>query len=494
MPWVTGFLCNILITYLEKYHPAQEKKIDYGRIAALAGPPWSRRGDAKSLIRDANRWMPQTILRELIRVGEKAAGDKELTYRATIDYFARQPRPLPSVFEVIAEMIDDMETTLSLAGYWAGGYANYLRLQACVPVTSQGREALVLCRFEESVRPALANLQFVRGHLEGFARLYPFVHWCRCEEEISQFRLEDLVRDFEGYEAEVTDRTLIIRSRESGLPAVEAEAVVLQEEPCLTPRLEEMGALPAPIVSPVGTRLKVLRASDPVFAGRLSRKRNAGRRAFRIIQGACLEGGGMSLCLEKGRVFNAPYSRFRLTWAEKSGVGVRESQPPSPLRRAGQLLEHLKAMKESQVRLLDSTAENRGLENENLRLRETVDRSRGFDRLIGESPAMRNLLVLLRSLSELDTTILIQGETGTGKDLVARAIHENGHRKERRFLAINCGALSETLLDSELFGYERGAFTGAVSRHEGKFEQADGGTLFLDEIGEISPAMHPSRS
>jgi transcriptional regulator with PAS, ATPase and Fis domain len=101
---------------------------------------------------------------------------------------------------------------------------------------------------------------------------------------------------------------------------------------------------------------------------------------------------------------------------------------------------------------------------------------------------MQELFALIRSLAETDVTVLIQGETGTGKELIARAIHYNSPRRSRRFLAVNCGALAETLLQSELFGHEKGAFTGADSRRKGIFETADGGTLFLDEIGEISPS------
>jgi two-component system NtrC family response regulator len=152
-------------------------------------------------------------------------------------------------------------------------------------------------------------------------------------------------------------------------------------------------------------------------------------------------------------------------------------------------LGHLNSLKKSQIQLLQYTAENRGLHAENFHLRQEVQEKNRFGHLIGKSPKMLELFSLLDSLSQLDTTVLILGETGTGKELVARAIHYNSPRRGRRFLAINCGALAEGLLESELFGYERGAFTGAVARHQGRFEQADGGTLFLDEIGEISSAM-----
>jgi Nif-specific regulatory protein len=109
--------------------------------------------------------------------------------------------------------------------------------------------------------------------------------------------------------------------------------------------------------------------------------------------------------------------------------------------------------------------------------------------LVGESPVMRMLYERLGRVARADTTVLITGETGTGKELAARAIHVNSGRARRPFIAINCAALTETLLESELFGHERGAFTGAMVQKKGRLELADGGTLFLDEIGELAPAL-----
>lgn len=122
-------------------------------------------------------------------------------------------------------------------------------------------------------------------------------------------------------------------------------------------------------------------------------------------------------------------------------------------------------------------------------LRERVSGQYLFDRIVSKSPKMIEIFEMLRNLADLDTTVLITGETGTGKELVAHAIHHHSERRERRFVRINCGALTETLLESELFGHERGAFSGAIQARRGKFEYAEGGTLLLDEIGDTSPMM-----
>ena len=115
----------------------------------------------------------------------------------------------------------------------------------------------------------------------------------------------------------------------------------------------------------------------------------------------------------------------------------------------------------------------------------------GFEDIVGSSAALREVLDLVRTVAPTNSTVLIEGETGTGKELIARAIHEHSTRRERPFVRLNCAAIPLGLLESELFGHERGAFTGAVARKVGRFEGADGGTLFLDEIGDIPLELQP---
>lgn len=131
---------------------------------------------------------------------------------------------------------------------------------------------------------------------------------------------------------------------------------------------------------------------------------------------------------------------------------------------------------------------SRDLEAENRRLHEQLDERFGLESLIGTSPAMQEVFDTVRQVAPARTTVLVEGESGTGKELVAHAIHRMSPRARGPYVAVHCAALSPTLLESELFGHEKGAFTGATERRRGRFEMADGGTLFLDEIGEIDPA------
>jgi DNA-binding NtrC family response regulator len=139
--------------------------------------------------------------------------------------------------------------------------------------------------------------------------------------------------------------------------------------------------------------------------------------------------------------------------------------------------------------ILQKAYEKRLLRKQNWTLRNVLDRQSGFSAFIGQSAALRHVLELVRKVAAADTTVLVQGESGVGKELVARAIHQNGCRKAEAFVVVDCTSLQEDLLQSELFGHEKGAFTGAFSLKHGLFEVADGGTIFLDEVGELTPAI-----
>src|SRR5258708_8796358 len=141
------------------------------------------------------------------------------------------------------------------------------------------------------------------------------------------------------------------------------------------------------------------------------------------------------------------------------------------------------------LHVLDSALEQRRLKSENAYLRAQLDERYRFEGVIGKSRPMARLFQLLETVAATNSTILITGETGTGKEVVSRAIHHNSPRRAQRFVALNCSAIPETLLEAELFGHVRGAFTGAIGNRQGRLEQAHKGTLFLDEVGTMSAAL-----
>jgi DNA-binding NtrC family response regulator len=141
------------------------------------------------------------------------------------------------------------------------------------------------------------------------------------------------------------------------------------------------------------------------------------------------------------------------------------------------------------LHVLESAIEQRQLKSENAYLRSQLEERYRFEGIVGKSRPMERLFQLLETVAPTNSTILVTGETGTGKEVVARAIHHNSSRRANRFVALNCSAIPETLLEAELFGHVRGAFTGAVGNRQGRLEQAHKGTLFLDEVGTMSVAL-----
>ena len=129
------------------------------------------------------------------------------------------------------------------------------------------------------------------------------------------------------------------------------------------------------------------------------------------------------------------------------------------------------------------------MRDENVALREQIDQAFMFEEIVGSSPALQNVLSSIVKVAPTDSTVLITGETGTGKELIARAIHKHSQRSRRAFISVNCASIPSSLIASELFGHEKGAFTGALQRRQGRFELAHSGTIFLDEVGELPVEM-----
>ena len=149
--------------------------------------------------------------------------------------------------------------------------------------------------------------------------------------------------------------------------------------------------------------------------------------------------------------------------------------------------EELLAKVKVMLRIKDLHDELKREKDKNILLTQALEKQYGFGNILGKNTRMQEIFSLISDIANTDSTVLIQGESGTGKELIARAIHFNSHRKTKPFVVANCSAYSQSLLESELFGHEKGSFTGAIRRKVGRFEMANGGTIFLDEIGEVSP-------
>lgn len=233
------------------------------------------------------------------------------------------------------------------------------------------------------------------------------------------------------------------------------------------------------------------------------------RRALRLtLERAGYRVAEASDAMEAARLINE--SRFALVLTDLrmprgSGLDVlraaREADAETPvivMTAYGSIDEAVQAMKDGAhdflqkpvdsnhlLLLVQRALETSRMRHENILLREEWSRRYGFPRIIGESEAIKRAVKETQRVAATDATVLLLGESGTGKELFARAVHHLSPRRERAFVAVNCAAIPETLIESELFGNERGAFTGAHERRAGKFELADGGTIFLDEIGEL---------
>jgi transcriptional regulator with GAF, ATPase, and Fis domain len=344
-------------------------------------------------------------------------------------------------------------------------------------------------------------MRLVQGNLEGIAKLDPSVETAACEEAYSQLRLETLVNEFgDAYVITTKNDRFTVARRSTGEVVITGRTIRLVHT--LIPI--KVDPTPAPHGSDeqlVATleqqdHLSVWTAEEPVRRSKTHfPKQDDHCTAIRIDRGGTLSAGSLSTTIKAGSIYNAPYTHYRLRWTNRpphanNAAAAGRSQFLTDRRAfAHQLFIHLKNLQATHRHMLTMFLRNVELAQENIQLKQELSAQQETGGIIGKSAPLLDLLSLIRTIAPSDTTVLVTGETGTGKELAARLIHQLSRRKDRRFVAVNCGSLPETLLESELFGHEKGSFTGAIAQKKGKFELAEGGTLFLDEIGDISPAV-----
>jgi DNA-binding NtrC family response regulator len=477
-PWVSCFLTDILIRHIER-HDREGAGVDYPHLFRVVDG-LETPADPRAFLTDVANWVPLPVLRELNGQCERLAGRKDVAYLAARSYFDPERESELSLLGILFRVLHDVRSVLICASLWAGVHTTYLKLQSFETSAAHGHVGM-LAQFLPPVAPTLGSLHLLRGYAEGFARLCPGIQDLACVEEMSQLRIQDVVGEFSDFAVEDHgDRLLVVR-RLDGSPVAAARRVVLRAEAIPVSPEFAAGMPEEAVVPPEDGRLAVLTPSDAGVP-------REGQCAYRIESGGTLSEGGLAYRFECGAVLNAPYSRFGFRWRE-TGPPARTPSVESVRHELSALLfGYLRQARRTQMRIAQHSVDKRTLTLENIRLRQEIEREYGFAGLVGQGAKMQALFGLVRSLAGTDVSVLIQGETGTGKELIARAIHHHSARRGRRFLAVNCGAIPETLLESELFGHEKGAFTGAAGRRLGVFELADGGTLFLDEVGEISPA------
>jgi DNA-binding NtrC family response regulator len=482
-PWISCYVTDILLSYVREKLD-REDQIDYGALfRGVDG--FETPTDPKSYLADVRNWIPLAVLRELEGQCERISGRKDIAYLAAKAYFTPGRKQLPSLFEVILQILNDVRSTMLFANAWGASQTNYLKLQS-FERSPNDQNLYILAQFGYKAGPAIGAINLLKGFVEGVPRIYPGREEIACVEEISQLRVEDILREFPLYSLTRDGENIILQSRDATAPVVTAKRVYMRTELITRPADLVEGTPDTVVVNPRDGRIEIL---TPEVAPNPAKTGAALRYGYQITGPGVIFHGPLSYEFTEGQIYDAPYCRFRVAIQEQ-GTAHREEISVERLRQevSKLLFEQLRQTKQTHTRIVQISVEKHQLAVENVRLRREVQREYSFAGLIGQSKQMQELFGLIRSIAETDVTVLIHGETGTGKELIARAIHYNSPRKDRRFVAINCGALSLTLLESELFGHEKGAFTGAVSLKKGIFEIADGGTLFLDEIGETSPS------
>ncbi len=496
-PWITCLQSGILIRHLETRYPEQASKVDLQRVMGAA-ESFQEIQDARAFLTNTSNWIPHLVFRELVKSCELATGQKDFTYQAAMAYYEIVKTQSPTLIETIAILLNDVESVFRSVGDWASAYTNYLQLQSFV-CPDEAQTLHVLSRYLPPVDPGFGYMRLVQGNLEGTAKLDPSVETATCEEAYTQLRLETLVNEFgDAYVMTTKNDRFTVARRPTGEVVITGRTIRLVQT--LIPIKADR--IPAPHgptnnLSPHLSRRAISRS------GRLESRSEDPRfptqddhcTAIRIERGGTLSAGSLSTTIKAGSIYNAPYTHYRLRWTNRpphanNAAAAGRSQHLTDRRAfAYQLFTHLKNLQATHRHMLTMFLRNVELAQENIQLKQALSAQQETGGIIGKSAPLQDLLSLIRTIAPSDTTVLVTGETGTGKELAARLIHQLSRRKDRRFVAVNCGALPETLLESELFGHEKGSFTGAVAQKKGKFELAEGGTLFLDEIGDISPAV-----
>jgi transcriptional regulator with GAF, ATPase, and Fis domain len=499
-PWITCLQSGILIRHLETHYPEQASKVDLQRVMGAA-ESFHEIQDARAFLTDTSNWIPHSVFRELVKSCELATGQKDFTYQAALAYYETVKTQSPTLIETIAILLNDVESVFRSVGDWASAYTNYLQLQSFV-CPDEAQTLHILSRYLPPVDPGLGNMNLVQGNIEGIAKLDPSVETAACEEAYSQMRLETLVNEFgDAYSITTKNDRIIVTRRSTGELVLAGRAITLVPE--LVPVKEDRTPVPQPrddqLIARIEpqNRLAVWTVGDASRAPKdLSSNPESLCTAIRIERGGTLTAGSLSTTIKTGAIYSAPYTHYCLRWtnrpplANNAAAAAGHSQFLTDRRAfAHRLFAHLKNLQATHRHMLTMFLRNVELAQENIQLKQELSAQQETGGIIGKSAPLQDLLSLIRTIAPSDTTVLVTGETGTGKELAARLIHQLSRRKDRRFVAVNCGALPETLLESELFGHEKGSFTGAIAQKKGKFELAEGGTLFLDEIGDISPAV-----
>jgi DNA-binding NtrC family response regulator len=499
-PWITCLQSGILIRHLEARYPEQASKVDLQRVMGAA-ESFQEIQDARAFLTDTSNWIPHSVFRELVKSCELATGQKDFTYQAAMAYYETVKTQSPTLIETIAILLNDVESVFRSVGDWASAYTNYLQLQSFV-CPDEAQTLHILSRYLPPVDPGLGNMNLVQGNIEGIAKLDPSVDTVACEEAYSQMRLEALVNEFgDAYSITSKNDRVTVTRRSTGEVVLTGRAITLVPE--LVPVKEDRTPVPQPrdeqLIARIEpqNRLAVWTVGDSSRAPKdLSSNPESLCIAIRIERGGILSAGSLSTTIKTGAIYSAPYTHYRLRWtnrpplANNAAAAAGGSQLLTDRRAfAHRLFAHLKNLQATHRHMLTMFLRNVELAQENIQLKQELSAQQETGGIIGKSAPLLDLLSLIRTIAPSDTTVLVTGETGTGKELAARLIHQLSRRKDRRFVAVNCGALPETLLESELFGHEKGSFTGAIAQKKGKFELAEGGTLFLDEIGDISPAV-----